>query len=363
MAIGAWSGANGLPGVGGSATSWYARGKDSQGGSRKHDIMRLVWAPLLLGLAGLAPGCTLEPTADGLKINARLPYSSSTRTLVADDPWENLPLRVRVGHGNVQVVGKREAKGISVRANTYTWADNAEDAGAMREAQLARFSFRRSADRIEVLCEKMEEDVESALASATQCNVRVEIPAPEGAIHDIEAFAEDGFTYLNRLASGPSTRILATGIEIQALTLRGNVSLHAGWLDAEIEPTPGGTVVVESTTGDWYFIPTLQDVPKREERDGGARFGATLRIPEDFRAERVELFSSGASVETFAFPDIIPGQPRGPLDASAAKLVAVKANQGNATLLVFGEKVTTSRVDDLGSDTRDPWSTPVGQLP
>lgn len=300
---------------------------------------------------------------DGLKIHPRIPYTSSTRNLLEDEPWNGESIRILVGHGNVQVVGKRFAKGITIRANTYTWADTAEDARAMRDVQLAQYSFHREGNHIDIRCERMTEDVESALADTTQCNLRVEIPAPEGVVHNVEAYALDGYTYLNRLESGPSTQIIATGIKIEGLVLRGNVNLYAGWLDAEVEPIPGGTVVVESTTEDWYYVPTLQAVPKREERDGGAQFGATLRIPKDFKAKRVELFSAGASVEAFAFPDIVSGQSRGPLDASAAELVSVRANQGNATLLVFGEAFTVSRSDDLGSDARDPWSTPVAQTP
>ena len=325
--------------------------------------MRFTFLSLLLVLAAFTPACTLEPTKDGLRIHPRLPYASPTRTLVQDELWNGEPLLVHVKHGNVQVIGKRDGKGISLRANTYTWADSADDARAMAKAQLDRLTFRREQGRMEVRCERMEDDVESALASTTQCNVRVEIPAPEGAIHDIQAYAEDGFTYLHRLASGPSTRIVATGIEIETLALRGNVNLHAGWLDAEVEPIPGSTVALVSTTEDWYEIPTLQEVPKREARDGSARYGATLRLPEDFRAERVELFSAGAAVEALAFPDVASGQPRGPVDGTAAKLISVKANQGNATLLVFGENTVVQRSDDLGSDVRDPWSTPVGPTP
>lgn len=322
--------------------------------------MRLLTSLVFLTSTCLISGCILDPTADDF-LKVRLPYVTSNQTLVQDEPWNGESLKVHVQHGNVQVVGLREAKTIKVRFHTLTWAVNEDDARAMRDAQLEKFSFRRVGERIEVFCGKMTSDVASASAAATQCNVRVEVPAPEGVVHDVQVYAEDGFTYLNRLASGPTSRIVATGIEIDALLLRGNVELHAGWLDAEVEPIPGATVAVESTTGDWYFIPTLEEVPKRAERDGAAKFGATLRIPKDFSAQRVELFSAGGSVEAFAFPDAVNGYPRGPLDTSSARLVSVRANQGNATLLVFGQTFTSSRTDDFGTDIRDPWSTPVGQ--
>lgn len=322
--------------------------------------MRFSASLLFLVSCSLISGCILDPTADDFGLKVRLPYVTSNQTLVQDEPWNGESLKVHVQHGNVQVVGLRDAKAIKVRFHTLTWAANEDDARSMRDAQLEKFSFRREGERIEVFCGKMQDDVASASAAATQCNVRVEIPAPEGAVHDVQVYAEDGFTYLNRLASGPTSRIVATGIEIDALVLRGNVELHAGWLDAEVEPIPGATIAIESTTDDWYHIPTLEGVPKRDERDGAARFGATLRIPKHFRAERVELYSAGGSVEAFDFPDVVNGYPRGPVDASAARLVSVRANQGNATMLVFGESFTSSRMDDFGTDIRDPWSTPVG---
>lgn len=323
--------------------------------------MRILASLLFLTSCCLVSGCILDPTADDFGLQVRLPYVTSNQTLVQDEPWNGEPLKVHVQHGNVQVVGLRDAKTIRVRFHTLTWAANADDARTMRDAQLEKLSFRREGDRIEVFCGKMKSDVASASAAATQCNVRVEIPAPEGAVHDVQVYAEDGYTYVNRLASGPTSRIVATGIEIEALALRGNVHLRAGWLDAEVEPISGATVAVESTTEDWYEIPTLAETPKREERDGAARFGATLRIPKDFSSERVELFSAGGSVEAFAFPDVVSGYPRGPLDTSSARLVSVRANQGNATMLVFGQTFTSSRSDDFGTDIRDPWSTPVGQ--
>ena len=315
----------------------------------------------LLLVCCLSSGCIIDPTADDFGLQVRLPYVTNNQTLVQDEPWNGEPLKVHVQHGNVQVVGIRSAKTITVRSHTLTWATNWDDARAMRDAQMEKFSFRREGERLEVFCGRMENDVASASGAATQCNIRVEIPAPEGVAHDVQVYAENGFTYLNRLASGPTSRIVATGIEIEALTLRGNVDLRAGWLDAEVEPIPGATVAVESTTNDWYYIPTLEEVPKRDERDGSARFGATLRIPKNFSAERVDLFSAGGSVEASAFPDVVSGYPRGPVNASSARLISVGANQGNATMLVFGEVYTSYRTDDFGTDIRDPWSTPIGQ--
>lgn len=306
----------------------------------------------------LLPACTLEPGADGVRVHPRLPYTSSTKTIAENEPWSGEPIRVQVEHGNVQVVGLRSAKGITVRATMYTWADDPEDAGAMEKEILAGLTVSREDGRFVVHCAEPERDVRSALANASQCNVRVEVPAPEGAVHDVEAYAIDGFTYLRRLATNAHTSIRATGIEIEGFDLRGNVSLHAGWLDAEVEPIAGARIEIESTTDDWYYVPSLAAVPKRSPRDGAAEFGATLRLPRDFRAQRVELSSAGASVEAFAFPDVVSGAPRGPVDASAAALVAVRANQGNATLLPLGETFSSVRHDEFGSDTRDPWGSP-----
>jgi hypothetical protein len=315
---------------------------------------------LLVGTAVLATsavGCTLDPTAHGVEVHPRLPFTSAPQSVVTSQAWSGEPILVDVEHGNVEVVGERNASGITVRADTLTWADNADDARGMSAALLAKVSVTREGGTLVVRCAKADHDVGSALADASQCNVRVEIPAPDGVVHDVRAYAEDGFTYLNRLESGPGTQIVATGIEVEGLLLRGNVAVHAGWADVEAEPIAGASILVESTTDDWYAIPSLQQAPKREPRDGSAKFGATLRIPSDFRAARVDLSSAGASVDTSAFPDVVSGQARGPLGPTAAALVTVKANQGNATLLPAGQNVTLSRQGDFGTDTRDPWGT------
>jgi hypothetical protein len=309
-------------------------------------------------LAAVASGCTLEPTADGLEIVARAPYISSPVS-VDEQPWNGEGISVDVERGNIEIVGHKDTTTISVRANTMTWARSHDDASAMRAATVATAKLERDAGgNWSVTCEIPPGDFGSALREATQCNVRVDVPAPEGVTHQVSAIARFGDVYLNRLQSGADTSLVASGIEVEGSLLRGHVQVYSYWADVEVEPFSRSTVGVHSASGDWYYLPSLESVEKRSEKDGAARFGATLRIPKDFTSEWVELESRGAAVEAFAFPDVRSGTPRGALSPASAKLVKVSANQGNATLLPWGESITTSRTGDFATDTREPWSQP-----
>jgi len=117
-------------------------------------------------------------------------------------------------------------------------------------------------------------------------------------------------------------------------------------------------VFVGSESDDWYYVPSLAEVEKRDENDGAARFGATLRLPKDFTSHLVTITSRGAAVETFGFPDVVSGAARGNMSAFSSQSITVSANQGNATLLVLGESVTTSRTGDFETDPRTPWTEP-----
>lgn len=318
-------------------------------------VLPLSLLTLCLGAASV--GCTLEPGADGLEVVPRLPYESKPTALAAPQAWNGEPIVVDIERGNIEVIGDPDAEELTIVGDAITWAQRADDAGEIARAILATARVGRDANgAVHVTCGLVDGDFKSALPEATQCNIRVVVPAPAGATHDVQAYARDGFVYLHRLTTSPTSRIMSTGIEVEAVQLRGNVEVHAGWLDVEVKPIPGGRVVVESTTDDWYDIPTLQQTPKREPRDGGARFGATVRLPQDFRSQRVELYSAGASVETFPFPDVVSGAPRGPVDASAAQLIAVRANQGNATLLALDPTLTGTRTTGLGTSVRGPWN-------
>lgn len=301
-------------------------------------------------------GCTLEPTADGVNFVPRLPYESKPVSLAEPKVWAGEPLVVDIERGNIEVIGDPAVKDVTITANAITWSQSATDAGDIAKAIVATAKVGRDpSGAIRVTCGLVDGNFGSALPEATQCNVRVVLPAPSGSTHHVQAYARDGFVYLQRLTTSPSSVIRSTGIEVEAAQLRGNVEITAGWLDVEVKPIPGGRVITKSTTEDWYDIPTLQQTPKRDARDGGARFGATVRLPRDFRAQRVDLSSAGASVETFPFPDVVSGAPRGPVDAAAAQLVAVHANQGNATLLALDPTVTGSRLSGLGRIALVPW--------
>lgn len=307
-------------------------------------------------LGAASAGCTLEPTADGLEVVPRLPYESKPTSLAPAQAWNGEPVVVDIERGNIEVIGDPDAKELAITGNAITWAQRASDAGEIAKAILATAKVSRDATgAVRVTCGLVDGDFASALPQATQCNVRVVVPAPAGATHDVQAYARDGFVYLQRLTTSPTSRIKSTGIEVEAVQLRGNVEVHAGWLDVEVKPIPGGRVLAESTSDDWYDIPSLRQTPKRDERDGSARFGATVRLPKDFRAQRVDLFSAGAAVEAFPFPDVVSGAARGPVDASAAQVIAVRANQGNATLLALDPTITGTRLSGLGSTTRSAW--------
>ena len=290
-----------------------------------------------------------------MKVVGRLPYESTAAPLTAPQSWNGEPITVDIARGNIEVIGDPHATQLSVVGDAITWAQNADDAGVISRAILATAKIDHDANGVRVTCQLVQGDFKSANPDATQCNVRIVVPAPAGVTHDVHAYARDGFVYLQRLTTSATSHIVSTGIEVEATQLKGNVEVHAGWTDVEVKPMPGSSVVVESTTDDWYSIPTLQEVPKREERDGSAKFGATVRLPQDFRAQRVELSSAGASVEATPFPDVVSGAPRGPLDATAAQLVSVRANQGNATLLVLDPTATGSRTTGLGKSEREAW--------
>jgi hypothetical protein len=82
-----------------------------------------------------------------------------------------------------------------------------------------------------------------------------------------------------------------------------------------------------------------------------ARFGATLQL-EGLPCS-ASISSAGAD-ERSRSPTWC-GSPRGPLDAYAAQLVSVRANQGNATLLAREDAFIGTRSDDFGVDPRDAW--------
>jgi len=286
--------------------------------------------PSTLGLVivtGLAlstvAGCTIEPGEDGLEIVPRGPYVSSPAA-VDEQAWNGEPVSVDVERGNIEIVGNPDAKTIRVRVTTMTWARNRADASAIRAATVATAKLERTPNgSLSVTCTIPKGDFGSALNESTQCNIRIDIPAPEGVVHDIYAIARVGDVYMNRLQSGPTTQILASGIEVEGALLRGNVKAYSYYADVEVEPRANGEVVVASESGDWYHLPNLEEVEERDERDGSARYGATLRIPKDFTARSVMLASRGAAVEALGFPDVQSGMPRGPLGPSSAQSVTV----------------------------------------
>jgi hypothetical protein len=303
-------------------------------------------------------GCTVEPGKDGLELVPRAPYGSSP-VVVAEQAWNGEALDVEVERGNIEIVGHPDTTSITVRANTLTWAREQKDASDIRAATIATARLERGTNgNLVVKCDIPKGDFGTALNEATQCNVRVDIPAPEGVVHDVRAVARFGDVYMNRLQSGPSTTIVASGIEVEGQLLRGNVQAYSYWADVEVEPRPNGEVFVASESGDWYYLPTLQEVEKRDARDGSARFGATLRIPRDFTSRVVSMSSRGANVEAAAFPGLRSGAPRGPLGPLSADSVTVTANQGNATLLVWGESYNAIRTADFATDARVPWTDP-----
>ncbi len=315
--------------------------------------MRFRYFACLLALP-LFAGCTIEPTANGLEIVPRLPYESRPETVGAPLVWNGEAIDVEVERGNIEVVGSPSAKEMTVTANATTWARNADDAGSLARAFVATARVERSASgALRVTCRVPSGSFGSALVETSQCNVRVVVPA-DARPHAVRVVAQDGFVYLQRLTSSPSTAIVASGIEVEATQLRGNVGVRSYWADVEVKPTPGARIYVGSASDDWYDLPTLSPTPKRGE-GGEAKFGATLRLPKDFRARRVDMSSAGAAVEHFEFPDVRPGAPRGAVDASAAEYVAVHANQGNATLLALDDTVSGSRTTNLGTIAREPW--------
>lgn len=274
-----------------------------------------------------------------------------------EKPWGGEPIFVDLQRGNIEIVGNPNITTIRMRVRPLTWAEQKSDASRILEAIEKGATFSHDANnRWVASCPIPTGDFGTVNVDATQCNVRIDVPAPEGSSHAIQAIARFGDVYLNRLQSNAATTIEASGIEVQGFQLRGNVHVDSYYADVEVEPRGSGNVFVGSESDDWYYVPSLSEVEKRDENDGAAKFGATLRLPKDFTTQRITIASRGAVVETFGFPDVVSGAPRGTQTAFSSQSITVTANQGNATLLVLGESITTSRTGDFETDNRTPWT-------
>ena len=260
------------------------------------------------GLFALATTGCLTLDENGLELQLRLPYQSTNETLKEDETWQGERLVVRVERGTLEVVGLRQATNLRLRANALTWSEDVEDAKKMHRRVLDGVRFERHGNEIRIACAVPDDDVGTALANATQCNLRLEVPAPEGAMHDIDVRTDQGNVVLHRLATGPTNQIRAWGTEVRAFALRGNVHVVSAWADIECEPMAQSLVSIESKSGDWYYLPSLRQVEKQGNQ-GEARFGATLRLPKSFTTQHLQMSSVGATVDVDAFPGLVLNAP------------------------------------------------------
>lgn len=284
--------------------------------------MRFLFLLPLLGLAS----CTLEPGENGLELIPRVPYESSLREVGSPLVWSGEPIELSVELGNVELIGDPDASELSVRARALTWSrlNDQESARAANNAILATAQVVVQNGRVRVSCGRLAEDIGSALANATQCDVRVVVPASAGVTHAVRVETGNGAAFLQRLTSPPGGRIEAEiAGRLEAWELRGDLLLRAGSMDVEVSPTAGSVVDAEAS------VIWSGGTPSEEEQKQEA--GVTLRLPADFRSQMVHLGSAQGSVVTADFPGLQPGQPwkAGP---GAAQFLRVQADWGDATL-------------------------------
>ena len=302
---------------------------------------RSLLLPLLLSGTFLT-GC-LDISEDGIDIRPRVPYQSSVRDVGEPLIWQGEPIDVHVERGNVEVVGDPGATSVRVTSRAMTWASYGDtgDAKAMNDAILSTAFARVEDGFLKVGCKAIDDDIGSAQAASTQCNLRVMVPAPDGATHDVHVTTGLGDAFLANLSTSPWGAIdLYVVGSVEAWGLRGNVHSQASENDIEATPLPGGFIDADSTI-------ILQVPGDREQADQGASSGTTLRLPSAFGANAVDLASQQGSVLTADFPNLASGVPHNP-GPSAAALVRGHADWGDVKVLTLHSLAGRSRTSDLG---------------
>jgi hypothetical protein len=305
---------------------------------------------LLLIPATFCIGC-LELGEDGLELVPRVPYESEIQSVGEPLVWHGEPLDVSVERGFVEVIGDPDASELVVTARALTWAryGDIDDARSINDAILDTASVSLSDGIVRVHCDVVDDDRGSAQAEATQCNVRVVVPAPPGATQELRLRTGLGDAFLQRLTTSPGGKLdLEVGGLVEAWELRANVVSSAGAHDLEITPLAGGFVDVTSTIALAAGSSTSEGAT-----DAKDLFGTILRLPPDFATESLVLFSTDGEVTTPGFPDLAPAATSRPGE-SPASLIRATAEWGHVQLFTLPNITSRSRTSPLGTVVTKP---------
>lgn len=299
---------------------------------------------LVLPLALASVGC-VDVSEDGIALTPRVPYESNLKSVGEPLEWHGEPVNVDVARGFVEVVGDPDVTSVVVTSHALTWAryGDLDDARAINDEILATAKVEMLDGSVRVSCGVPSGDHGSAEANATQCDLRVVIPAPVGATHAVSVRTGLGDVFLQRLAT-TSTGFIDLDVVgfVEAWDLHGNVVSRAGANAIEVTPSLAGVVDVEST------------VALAGELDSGDGFGdakdktgTTLHLPSDFATQALVLHSADGDVRLAEFPDLVPGAPSRP-GSDPATLIRAQADWGHVELAKLQSFTTRSRTSALG---------------
>jgi hypothetical protein len=310
-------------------------------------MLRFCFASLL-ALASV--GC-LDVSEDGIELRPRVPYESNVRDVGEPLEWHGEPVSVDVERGFVEVVGDPDVENIVVTSHALTWAryGDVDDARAMNDDILGTARVELVDGTVRVSCGLPSGDHGTAEANATQCDLRVLIPAPTGAQHRVAVRTGLGDAFLSRLTSPPMEFIdLWVNGFIETWDLTGNLVASGAVNDIEVTPYAGGVVDVEARV-----IVAGQASTQDGFNDAKHVTGSKLHLPADFATQTLDLFSNDGELWLAQFPDLGPGSTSRPGE-DPATLVRAHADWGHVELVKLVEYSSRSRLSPLGKIEQKP---------
>lgn len=312
------------------------------------DVMHRFCLVLLLTLTSV--GC-VDVSEDGITLTPRVPYETKVRSVGEPLEWHGEAIDVRVERGFVEVVGDPDVTNIVVTSHALTWArfGDVEDARAINDEILATANAEVVDGVVRVSCGLPSGDVGSAEANATQCDLRVVIPAPNGAKHSVKVRTGLGDAFLQRLETTPTSFIDLDVVGfVEGWELQGNVVSRAGANDIEVTPEPGGVVDVESTVALAGELDTAEGFD-----DAKDEMGTTLHLPADFATQSLVLYSDDGNVQLAEFPDLFATAANRPGE-NPATLVRAQADWGHVRLAKLQSFTSRTRTSPLGVIEKKP---------
>lgn len=305
---------------------------------------------LLLSLALASVGC-VDISEDGIALTPRVPYETKVHSVGEPLAWHGEAIAVDVERGFVEVVGDPDATSIVVTSHALTWAryGDVDDARAINDEILSTAKAEIVDGVVRVSCGVPSGDHGSAEANATQCDLRVVVPAPAGAMHSLAVRTGLGDAFLQRLVTTPTSFIDLNVVGVvEAWDLEGNVVSRAGANDIEVTPRPGGVVDVESTIALAGELDTSEGA-----NDAKDVVGTTLHLPADFATQSLVLYSDDGDLQLGDFPDLFAGSSSRP-GADPATLVRAQADWGHVKLAKLQSFTSRTRTSPLGPIEQKP---------